>query len=177
MLCSLTFNLISLPNLHPLWPDHTSLNVDSSAGSLIFSFTHNHAVTTSDGDHIQPRLAANYPQLHLGLTTEQSLRYPSVFINSYDRICSMKWSEISIFLEGQQKHGCQTDWICTAYSKLLNLCGLVLVGLPVKMHSGWVEQEVTKGCSNYDKTWCGQLLKSANPGPFGLINPRLFWGV
>lgn len=33
-------HLISLPNLHPLWPDHTSLNADSFAGSLIFSLTH-----------------------------------------------------------------------------------------------------------------------------------------
>ena len=33
-------------------------------------------------------------------------------------IAFAKWSEISIFLEGQQKHGCQVDWICTAYSKL-----------------------------------------------------------
>lgn len=37
ILCSLTFNLVSLPNLHPLWPDHISLTVDSSAGLLIFS--------------------------------------------------------------------------------------------------------------------------------------------
>lgn len=40
------------------------------------------------------------------------------------------------------------------------LCGLELAGLPVKMRSGWVEQEVTKGCSSHDKTVCGQLVKS-----------------
>lgn len=67
MLCSLVFNLVSLPNLHPLWPDHTSFNIDSSAGLLIFRLTQNHTVTTSDRDHIQPRAAANYPQLHLEL--------------------------------------------------------------------------------------------------------------
>lgn len=65
MLCSLTFSLISHPNLHPLWPDHTSFNVDSSAGSFIFSFKQNRIVMTSDRDHIQPRLAANCPQFHL----------------------------------------------------------------------------------------------------------------
>lgn len=66
MLCS----LVSLPNLHPLWPDHTSFNIDRSAGLLIFYFTRNHTVMTSDRDHIQPRLAANYPQLLLGLRTK-----------------------------------------------------------------------------------------------------------
>lgn len=118
VLCSLTFTLISFPNRHPLWPDHTSPNVDSSAGSLAFSLTLNHAVTTSDRDHIQPRLAANCPQLHFGFTTQQRLRYPSVFINSYDCICSMKGSEISISLEGQQRRGWRANWILTACSKL-----------------------------------------------------------
>lgn len=64
MFCSLTFNPISLPNLHPLWPDHTSVNIDTSAGLLIFSLTLNHSVMTSDREQIQPRLAANCPQLH-----------------------------------------------------------------------------------------------------------------
>lgn len=47
------------------------------------------------------------------------------------------------------------------HSSLNSCClrGLVLAGLPVKMHSGWVEQEVAKGCSSRDKTSCGQLVK------------------
>lgn len=67
MLCSLVFNFVSLPNRGPLWPDHTSFNIDSSAGLLIFRFTQNRTATTSDRDHIQPRWAANYPQLNLEL--------------------------------------------------------------------------------------------------------------
>lgn len=66
MLCSLTFNPVSLPNLHPLWPDHTSLNVDSSAGSLVFSFTQNRTVTTSDRDQELPTVAfIGYNQVEL----------------------------------------------------------------------------------------------------------------
>lgn len=103
MLCSLTFNLISLPNLHPLWPDHTSVNVDSSAGSLTFSLTLNHSVMTSDRDHIQPRLAANCPQLHLGFTTKLSLRHHSAFISGYDCICSRRRFDIRIFQDSPHK--------------------------------------------------------------------------
>lgn len=53
------------------------------------------------------------------------------------------------------------------------LCGLALAGLPVKMHSGLVEQEVTRGCSSRDKTSCGQLVK-CTAWLLGLINPGLF---
>lgn len=119
MLCSLTFNLISLPNLHPLWPDHTSVNVDRSAGSLTFSLTLNHSVMTSDRDHIQPRLAANCPQLHLGFTTKLSLRHHSAFISDYDCICSLRRFDIRIFLDSHQNWGCSWGFVDLIASKIV----------------------------------------------------------
>lgn len=89
---------------------------------------------TSDRDRIQPRLAAKYPQLRLGVYNQADHEYPSVFINSNDHICSMKWTEISISLEGQQKDACQEDQICTACSTLSRL---VWARQPVKKLTGW----------------------------------------
>lgn len=126
---------------------------------------------TSDRDHIQPRLAANYPQLHLGLTTKYSLRHPSVFINSYDRICSVKWSEI-LNISGQN-YGCQIDQICTAYSKLV-LFMWFGVGWTAGTNARWMGW--AEGYKGLQQPWLNIMVQSLalqrliNPGLFGVCS-------
>lgn len=51
------------------------------------------------------------------------------------------------------------------------LCGLEPAEQPVKIQTGWVEQEVTEGRGSHDKTSCGQLVKSTEGFYQDLINP------